>query len=88
MPWPFGLICINYSRIRVSSWHWSWWIRDQTVPRASIQAIERSSVKPGATRFVVQRDDTDPVTINASGADGDLLAREFQLHGYVVHLSQ
>jgi hypothetical protein len=88
MAWPFGLIRVSDSEIRFHSWHMSWWIRDQAVTRASIRAIKRFSPVPGATRFVIQRDNAEPMTVNSSGADGELLARELQLRGYVIHLSR
>ena len=88
MPWPFALVVVGDQEITFRSWHFSWWMRDQTATRESIHGINKLHPKAGVTRIIIQRENADGVSVTPNGADGELLARDLQLRGYVIDLSQ
>ncbi len=42
MPWPLGFLDVTEAGLQVSSWHWSWWVRDTFLDRDSIRSLQLS----------------------------------------------
>jgi hypothetical protein len=63
-------------------------MKDQTATRESIQGIKKLHPKAGVTRIIFQLENADGISVTPDGADGELLARDLQLRGYVIDLRQ
>ena len=81
LPWPFGLLDVTDTGLRVHSWHWSWWVRDQTVAKESIYSIQVINGF-GQKRLVVHRRDAPPVKLLPTRTPE--VINDLQLRGYVV----
>jgi hypothetical protein len=39
LPWPFGLFDVTRAGLKLRSWHWGWWVKDEEFQRDEVQSI-------------------------------------------------
>lgn len=66
LPWPFGLLDVSDSVLRIHSWHGSWWVRDQEVPRHAIETIGVREGPIGPT-LQIRTQDGDVIKVRVPG---------------------
>lgn len=82
LPWPFGLLDVTDTGLRIHSWHWSWWMADRVIPRESIETVEVS--KSFGTTTLTIKDDKGGFAKVMPASSSKRVLEELRHHGYLL----
>jgi hypothetical protein len=80
VPWPFGLLDVADTGLRIHSWHWSLWVADKSLSRESIETVELS--RSLGARILTIRDISGCVVKVQPSPSFDRLLDDLRKHCY------
>ena len=82
LPWPFGLVDVSDTHLRIRSFGWSWWVQDRCVEREQVTSVTvRKSF--GAAKFSIVLDNAPSITLRTSTSVNQL-TDSLRHHGYPI----
>lgn len=82
LPWPFGLVDVSDTDLRIRSFGWSWWVPDRCVEREQVTSVTVRKIL-GAATFSIVVDNAPSITPQTSTSVNQL-TDSLRHHGYPI----
>ena len=82
LPWPFGLVDVSDTQLRIRSFGWSWWLPDRCVEREQVKSVTVRRIL-GAAKFSFVVENAPSITLRMSTSVNQL-TESLRGHGYPI----